>query len=87
MWYSKDNGVSDEAIKFWLFLFPLRGQANMWLHSFPPNSFTNWANLSRAFLNNYFSPTTTGKSWMGIIEFSQSEGECDAQNNSLALKS
>ncbi|KAI4357188.1 hypothetical protein L6164_001154 [Bauhinia variegata] len=37
----KYNGVSNEAIKLWLFSFSLRDGARWWLNSLPPGSIEN----------------------------------------------
>ena len=67
----KFNGVSEDAIKFRLFLFSLRNNAKVWLNSHAPNTFTTWADLSKAFLNKYFSPRRTAKLRMEISSFGQ----------------
>ena len=41
----------------------------------PPNTFTTWDNLSRTFLNKYFSPGKMAKFKMDITNFSQLNGE------------
>ncbi|XP_027120640.1 uncharacterized protein [Coffea arabica] len=69
------NGVSDDAIKLRLFLFSLRDKAKVLLQSHPPNTFTTWAELAKAFLNKFFSPEKTAKVRMDITSFSQQEGE------------
>ncbi|XP_027181793.1 uncharacterized protein LOC113780176 [Coffea eugenioides] len=71
----KFNGVSDDAIKLRLFPFSLRDKAKIWLQSHPPNTFTTWADLAKAFFNKFFSPGKTAKLRMDITSFSQQEGE------------
>ncbi|XP_071917054.1 uncharacterized protein [Coffea arabica] len=71
----KFNGVSDDAIKLRLFPYSLRDKAKVWLQSHPPNTFTTWAELTKAFLNKFFPPGKTAKLRMDITSFSQQEGE------------
>nr|XP_027083595.1 uncharacterized protein LOC113705889 [Coffea arabica] len=71
----KFNGVSDDAIKLRLFPFSLRDKAKVWLQSHPPNTFTTWVELAKAFLNKFFPPGKTAKFRMDITSFSQQEGE------------
>nr|XP_027109803.1 uncharacterized protein LOC113729769 [Coffea arabica] len=71
----KFNGVSDDAIKLRLFPFSLKDKAKIWLQSHPPNTFTTWAELAKAFLNKFFPPEKTARLRMDITSFSQQEGE------------
>ena len=71
----KINGVSDDAIKLRLFSFSFCDKAKVWFNSYPPNTFTSWGELTKAFLNKYFSPEKTAKLRMDITSFTQHEGE------------
>lgn len=71
----KYNGVSDDAIKLRLFPFSLCDKAKVWLNSHPPNTFTSWSDLVKAFLNKYFPPAKTNKLRMDITGFHQQDGE------------
>ena len=57
----KYNGVSNDALRLRLFPFTLKEKARAWLKSQPPDSFTNWDDLTRAFLVKYFPPSKTAK--------------------------
>ena len=52
----KYNDVSNDALRLRLFPFTLKDKARAWLKSQPPGSFTNWDDLVRSFLANYFPP-------------------------------
>ena len=71
----KLNGVSEDAIRLRLFPFLLRDKAKVWLNSHRPNTFTSWEDLSRLFLNKYFSSARTAKLRMDITNFCQQEGK------------
>ena len=51
----KHNGVTDDAIRLWLFPFSLNNKAQAWLNSLPPGKITTWDGLVRSFLTKYFS--------------------------------
>lgn len=71
----KVNRESEDTIKLCLFYFCLRDQDKIWLHSFHPNSFTTWVDLSKVFLNKYFLPAKAAKLHIDITSFSKSKGE------------
>ena len=46
----KHNGVTDDAIRLWLFPFSLNNKAKAWLTSLPSGTITTWDGLVRIFL-------------------------------------
>ena len=52
------NGVPDDAIRLRLFEFSLKGEAKMWIQSFPLGYFTTWDALVNTFLAQYFPMRT-----------------------------
>ncbi|KAA3465762.1 RING-H2 finger protein ATL63 [Gossypium australe] len=65
----KINGVSNYAIRLWLFPFSLRNKAKQWLHSLPRGSITTWEQMTEKFLLKYFSPAKTAKLRNDISSF------------------
>ena len=68
----KYNGVSDEAIRLWLFPFSLKDKVKHWLISEPPDSITSWDDK---FLSRFFPPAKVAKLRIDISNFCQYEGE------------
>ena len=58
-----------------LFPFSLCDKENVWLNLYPPNTFTIWSELSKAFLNKYFPSNKMAKLCIEITCFNQHEGE------------
>ena len=71
----KMNGVPDDAIRLRLFEFSLKGEAKMWLQSFPLGHFTTWNVLVNTFLAQYFPPEKYNYFRAEISCFKQKEGE------------
>ncbi|XP_022858334.1 uncharacterized protein LOC111379224 [Olea europaea var. sylvestris] len=71
----KQNGVTDDAIRLWLFPFSLRDRAKSWLNALPADSVTSWEDLAQKFLAKFFPPAKTAKMRNEISNFSQLEGE------------
>ena len=65
----KINGVSDDAIKFRLFSFSFCDKAKVGFNSYPPNTFISRDELTKAFLNIYFSLEKMAKLCIDIIGF------------------
>ena len=63
----KINGISNKTIRLRLFPFSLYDKAKVWLNSYPPNTFTSWGELTKAFLNKYFLP----EKWLNFVWISQ----------------
>ncbi|XP_075102480.1 uncharacterized protein LOC142177482 [Nicotiana tabacum] len=72
---AKYNGVPPKAIKLRLFPFSLKGDVKTWLRSLPLGSITTWDQMTRKFLNKYFSPATTTKLRHDISNFLQTDTE------------
>lgn len=71
----KINGVSDDAIRLWLFPFSLRNKAKQWLNSLPQGSITTWEQMTEKFLLKYFSLTKKAKLRNDISSFVQMDLE------------
>ncbi|KAK5841829.1 hypothetical protein PVK06_004152 [Gossypium arboreum] len=71
----KINGVSDDAIRLWLFPFSLRNKAKQWLNSLPRGSITIWEQMTKKFLLKYFPPAKTAKLRNDITSFVQMDLE------------
>ncbi|XP_060969639.1 uncharacterized protein LOC133036888 [Cannabis sativa] len=69
------QGVREEALRLKLFLFSLRDQARAWLNTLPPDSVTNWKDLTEKFFRKYFPPTRNAKFCSEIMSFQQLEDE------------
>lgn len=61
--------ISQESIRFWLFLFSRMGEAVLWLWSHPVGSITSWVDLLEDFYNQYFPPLNMLQLWDKIINF------------------
>ncbi|XP_070040769.1 uncharacterized protein [Nicotiana tomentosiformis] len=55
------NGVSQDAVYLRAFPFTLKDDAKHWLQSLPNGSIRTWDEMSRKFLDKYFSSAKTGK--------------------------
>ena len=71
----KLNRVSTNALRLWLFPFPLTNKANDWLQNEEPKSFTTWEMLCKAFLSKYFPPGKTAKLRTEMTSLIQQDGE------------
>ncbi|KAK5839325.1 hypothetical protein PVK06_008102 [Gossypium arboreum] len=71
----KINGVSDDAIRLWLFPFSLRNKAKQWLNSLPRGSITTWEQMTENFLLKYFPMAKTAKLHNDISSFVQMDLE------------
>ncbi|XP_074314022.1 uncharacterized protein LOC141649227 [Silene latifolia] len=49
----KWNGFSEDTLRLMLFPFSLTSKADRWLNVHPPNTFTTWDALAKAFLAKY----------------------------------
>lgn len=67
----KINRVSDDAIKFHLSPFSLRGKATSWLKSLPLGSITSWYSLAEKLLGRYFPHGCTAKLQNEILSFNK----------------
>ena len=71
----KHNGVTDDAIRLWLFPFSLNNKAKAWLNSLPPGTITTWDGLVHAFLAKYFPLAKSVKMRNNITNFLQQDQE------------
>ena len=71
----KYNGVSDEAIRLWLFPFSLKEKAKHYIILEPLDSITSWDELVNKFMARFFQPAKATKLRIDINIFCQYEGE------------
>ncbi|XP_070046828.1 uncharacterized protein [Nicotiana tomentosiformis] len=69
------NGVSHDAVYLRVFPFTLKDDAKHWLHSLPNGSIRTWDEMTRKFLDKYFSSAKTYKFRREIHNFCQNETE------------
>ncbi|XP_070020861.1 uncharacterized protein [Nicotiana sylvestris] len=69
------NGVSQDAAYLRAFPFTLKDDAKHWLRSLPNGSIRTWDEMTRKFLDKYFSSAKTGKFRREIHNFCQNEVE------------
>nr|GEX39122.1 DNA-directed DNA polymerase [Tanacetum cinerariifolium] len=65
----KVNGVTDDAIRLYLFPHPLTHHATVWFDCLPRNSITTFEQMAKMFLENYFSPSMVTKLRNEITNF------------------
>ena len=71
----KYNGVTEEALRLWLFPLSLSDRAKHWLLSQPPDSISSWNDLVLKFLTKIFPPSEIAQLVQEINTFRQFEGE------------
>ncbi|XP_074283239.1 uncharacterized protein LOC141607789 [Silene latifolia] len=71
----KRNGVSEDTFRLMLFPFCLRDKADRWLNVHPPNTFTTWDALAKAFLAKYYPSSKTAMLQNEIVTFQQEDKE------------
>ena len=71
----KYNGVTEEALRLWLFPLSLSDRAKHWLTNQPPDSITSWNDLVEKFLTKFFPPSKIAQLVQEINTFRQFEGE------------
>ena len=71
----KYNGVTEEALRLWLFPLSLGDRAKHRLTSQPPDSITTWNDLVQKFLTKFFPPSKIVQLVQEINTFGQLEGE------------
>ncbi|XP_070039459.1 uncharacterized protein [Nicotiana tomentosiformis] len=69
------NGVSQDAVYLRAFSFTLKDDAKHWLRSLPNRSIRTWDEMTRKFLDKYFSSVKTGKFIREIHNFCQNKTE------------
>nr|GEU82158.1 hypothetical protein [Tanacetum cinerariifolium] len=63
--------VPNTSIKLMLFLFSLKGAAQIWLEKEPPRSIFTWDDLVSKFINQFFPPSKTTSLHNEITNFQQ----------------
>nr|GEZ76554.1 reverse transcriptase domain-containing protein [Tanacetum cinerariifolium] len=71
----KFPNVPNTSIKLILFLFSLKGAAQIWLEKEPPRSIFTWDDLVSKFINQFFPPSKTTNLRNEITNFQQSFDE------------
>nr|GEV64301.1 reverse transcriptase domain-containing protein [Tanacetum cinerariifolium] len=69
--FIKVNGVTDDALRLYLFPHSLTHQATAWFDRFPRNSITTFEQMAKMFLEKYFSPSIVTKLRNEITNFRQ----------------
>nr|GEX08648.1 reverse transcriptase domain-containing protein [Tanacetum cinerariifolium] len=71
----KVNGVSDDALRLYLFPHSLTHHATAWFDRFPRNSITTFDQMAKMFLGKYFPPSMVTKLRNEITNFHQRPDE------------
>nr|GEY89567.1 reverse transcriptase domain-containing protein [Tanacetum cinerariifolium] len=67
----KQNGVTDDALRLYLFPYSLTHHATAWFNRFPGNSFLSFDQMATKFLSKYFPPSMVTKLRNEITNFYQ----------------
>ncbi|GKD38475.1 reverse transcriptase domain-containing protein, partial [Tanacetum coccineum] len=71
----KMNGVSDDALRLYLFPYSLQHRATKWFDRLPRNSITTFDQMAKIFLEKYFPPSMVTKLRNDITNFRQEPDE------------
>ncbi|GJW75206.1 reverse transcriptase domain-containing protein [Tanacetum coccineum] len=71
----KVNGVSDDALRLYLFPYSLQHRAAEWFDRLPRNSITTFDQMAKIFLGKYFPPSMVTKLRNDITNFHQEPDE------------
>ncbi|GJR66317.1 reverse transcriptase domain-containing protein [Tanacetum coccineum] len=71
----KVNGVSDDALRLYLFPYSLQHRAAKWFDRLPRNSITTFDQMAKIFLGKYFPPSMVTKLRNDITNFHQEPDE------------
>nr|GFC51109.1 reverse transcriptase domain-containing protein [Tanacetum cinerariifolium] len=71
----KVNGVTDNALRLYLFLHSLTHHATAWFDRFTINSITTFEQMAKMFLGKYFPPSNVTKLRNEITNFCQRPDE------------
>ncbi|GJV65385.1 reverse transcriptase domain-containing protein [Tanacetum coccineum] len=71
----KVNGVTDDALRLYLFPHSLTHHATAWFDRLPRNSITTFEQMAKMFLGKYFPPSMVTKLRNEITNFCQHPGE------------
>nr|GEY15955.1 reverse transcriptase domain-containing protein [Tanacetum cinerariifolium] len=69
------NGVSDDALRLYLFPYSLQHRAAEWFDRLPRNSITTFDQMAKIFLGKYFPPSMVTKLRNAITNFRQEPDE------------
>ncbi|XP_075086243.1 uncharacterized protein LOC107819768 [Nicotiana tabacum] len=69
------NGVSKDVVYLRVFSFSLKDDVKQWLHSLPAGSIRTWEDMTKKFLDKYFSASKTRKFIREIYNYCQKETE------------
>nr|GEY57904.1 reverse transcriptase domain-containing protein [Tanacetum cinerariifolium] len=67
----KVNGVSDDALRLYIFPYSLQHRVVKWFDHLPRNSFTTFDQMAKIFLEKYFPPSMVTKLRNDITNFCQ----------------
>nr|GEW84236.1 reverse transcriptase domain-containing protein [Tanacetum cinerariifolium] len=71
----KVNGVSDDALRLYLFPYSLQHRTAEWFDRLPRNSITTFDQMAKIFLRKYFPPSMVTKLRNDIMNFCQEPDE------------
>ncbi|GJX38456.1 reverse transcriptase domain-containing protein [Tanacetum coccineum] len=71
----KVNGVSDDALRLYLFPYSLQHRSAEWFDRLPRNSITTFDQMAKIFLGKYFPPSMVTKLRNDIMNFRQEPDE------------
>ncbi|GJU15796.1 reverse transcriptase domain-containing protein [Tanacetum coccineum] len=71
----KVNGISDDALRLYLFPYSLQHRAAEWFDRLPRNSITTFDQMAKMFLGKYFPPSMVTKLRNDITNFHQEPDE------------
>nr|GFC97705.1 hypothetical protein [Tanacetum cinerariifolium] len=71
----KVNGVTDDALRLYLFPYSLTHHATAWFDRLPRNSINTFEQMEKMFLENYFPPSMVAKLKNEITNFRQRPDE------------
>nr|GEW74677.1 reverse transcriptase domain-containing protein [Tanacetum cinerariifolium] len=71
----KVNGVSDDALRLYLFPYSMQHRTTEWFHRFLRNSITTFNQMAKIFLEKYFPPSMVTKLRNAIMNFHQELNE------------
>nr|GEX88135.1 reverse transcriptase domain-containing protein [Tanacetum cinerariifolium] len=79
----KVNGVTDDALRLYLFPHSLTHHATAWFDSLPRNSINTFEQMAKMFLGKYFPPSMVTKLRNEITNFRQRPGESLFEDTSV----
>nr|GEW92550.1 reverse transcriptase domain-containing protein [Tanacetum cinerariifolium] len=79
----KVNGVTNDALRLYLFLHSLTHHATAWFDCLPRNSITTFEQMAKMFLGKYFPPSMVTKIRNEITNFRQRLDELSESSSSI----